>query len=545
MVSPIVVGEGGWRLWRDVYILYATRCLRMFSYGGLSIVLFRYLGIVGLSSFESGLLLTCIVTGDIFMSLYLTTRADRVIGRKRTLITGALLKAGAGIGFVASGGWFPGLLISGTLGVISGTGGEIGPFLAVEQSALVEAARGRWETGPMFGYYAAVGYVSQAVGALCAGWLAELLVARGAEEVMAYRIVIILYAALGAAKAILYACLSPAIEAAIPQPIKKVTPLTETGLSFGGASFAAPRIRLTCNERLRAVATMGLETPASQVAVFRLSCLFVVDSFAGGLVMQTYLVAWYARRWGMGDGAIGSLIAAANIVGGLSSALAGHLVTRFGAVNTAVFTHLPSHIFLVAVPLMPSATTAAAMLVLRFVCSQMDVPARQAYVTSVVLPAERSAAGGITNVVRSIGLALAPLLLGVLAASENETFYSAPFFVAGALKAGYDVALYSLGRADAAARAKTVAAVASLAMVGAVEEVKGETNTTEPKVLNNTIEDGDDGNDGDSDDEINESVGLLGLEGNGENIARSAAWEEKIVVDDDANDEEDDLDSSS
>ena len=462
------VGEGVG--WRDVYLLYVTRCLRMFSYGGLSIVLFRYLGGVGLSSFDSGLLLTCVVVGDIFMSLYLTTRADRVLGRRRTLIVGALLKAGAGIGFVASGGWFPGLLISGTLGVISGTGGEIGPFLAVEQSALVEAARGRWETGPMFGWYAAAGYLAQAMGALSAGWLVELLVERGTAELVGFRLVIIIYAAIGAAKALVYACLSPAIEAAPLARNKCNVPqvLVTTGLTSGGATFAPPRTRPSCVERLAATCTLGLDTPASQVAVFRLSCLFVIDSFAGGLVMQTYLVAWYARRWGMGDGAIGTLIAAANVVGGFSSALAGHLVTRFGAVNTAVFTHLPSHIFLLAVPLMPTAGGAAAMLVLRFVCSQMDVPARQAYVTSVVLPAERSAAGGITNVVRSVGLSLAPLLLGVLAASEDETFYSAPFFVAAALKALYDVALFSLGRADVAAK-KAAAEVEVGAGAGAEE----------------------------------------------------------------------------
>ena len=181
--------------------------------------------------------------------------------------------------------------------------------------------------------------------------------------------------------------------------------------------------------------------------------------------MQTYLVMWFFRVWGWEEAALGSLMMGANILGGLSSICAGHAVSRFGPTRVAVFSHLPSNLLLAAVPFMPSAGSAAAMLLARYCLSQMDVPARQALVQSLVEPSERSAAGGVTNVVRSAGLSAAPLLLGYLTAAAaaggngNKRVsggggghgvsplgpISYPFFIAAALKVVYDLALYRAG----------------------------------------------------------------------------------------------------
>lgn len=460
----------------DVILLFSTRSLRLFAYGGLSVVLFQYLAAIGLRPIDAGLLITSIVAGDTVMSLYLTTRADRKFGRKTTLIVGAVLMAFAGVGFILSDKWLPGLFVAGTLGVVSGSGGEIGPFLAIEQAALVDAARGWWEMGPLFGWYAAAGYLSQAAGAFAAGWFVEGLLLMGVRPVAAYRAVIIAYALIGGIKVLVYSLLSSVIE---PPPAASPPPLPPPSESAraDGVVFAAPRP--TVIERLRAYAAnafaLGLETPSSKRAVFRLSILFILDAFAGGLVMQTYLIAWFERRWSFSDGTVGTLISVANIVGGLSSVLAGHLVVRYGAVNTAVFTHLPSNILLLLVPLMPTGGTAATMLIARFLCSQMDVPARQAYVASVVQPDERSAAGGITNVVRSIGLALAPTLLGELAAVDDRPdaiTYAAPFFIASALKILYDLGLYFLAQRHAQTVAEEAAREGQLAPVGAAAEAR-------------------------------------------------------------------------
>jgi MFS family permease len=105
-----------------------------------------------------------------------------------------------------------------------------------------------------------------------------------------------------------------------------------------------------------------------------------------------------------------------------------------------VFTHLPSNVLLIMVPLMPTLTLAVGVLLVRFTISQMDVPTRQSYTMAVVHPDERSAASGITTVARSIGAALSPTLAGFLLADPR--FISVPFFIAGGVKIIYDLWLY-------------------------------------------------------------------------------------------------------
>jgi MFS family permease len=105
-----------------------------------------------------------------------------------------------------------------------------------------------------------------------------------------------------------------------------------------------------------------------------------------------------------------------------------------------VLTHLPSNILLLLVPLMPNLKLAVLVLLARFSISQMDVPTRQSYTMAVVSPEERSAAAGITGVARTMGAAISPLFVGFLFA--NPKLINLPFYIAGALKIAYDIALY-------------------------------------------------------------------------------------------------------
>jgi MFS family permease len=192
---------------------------------------------------------------------------------------------------------------------------------------------------------------------------------------------------------------------------------------------------------------LGLRRTATRSIIARLSVLFIIDCFAGGFAMQTVLVPWFHERWALDSAWVGSVLGAANVLAGVSGLVAGHLVKRIGAVNTMVFTHLPSNVLLLLVPLMPTRDAAVGVLLLRFCLSQMDVPARQGYVAVVVAPDERSAAGGVTNIVRSIGVAPAPVLVSMLMAAPVQSWaFSAPFFIAGGLKIVYDVALFVLFR---------------------------------------------------------------------------------------------------
>ena len=387
-------------LTRDGRLLFLTRCTRLFAYGALSVVLVFYLTSLGLTASQTGILLTLTLVGDTVVSFYLTTRADR-IGRRRMLIVGALLMAAAGLAFAYTRN-FVFLVVAGTLGVISPSGNEVGPFLPIEQAALSHVVPGQART-TVFAWYTLAGSFATAAGALSGGALSHLLQQKALPVVESYRVVVLLYAVLGAALALLFTRLSPAAE------------VSESGAGSLGIG------------RSRAV-------------VLRLSGLFALDSFAGGFVVQSFAAYWFYLRFGVNPATLGAIFFWANVLAGISALLATRLAARFGLVRTMVFTHLPSNILLILVPLMPSLPLATLVLLARFSISQMDVPTRQSYIMAVVGPEERSAAGGITGVARTIGAALAPVFAGFLYA--RPALMSVPFFIAGALKVLYDVLLY-------------------------------------------------------------------------------------------------------
>jgi MFS family permease len=178
----------------------------------------------------------------------------------------------------------------------------------------------------------------------------------------------------------------------------------------------------------------------SRPAVLRLSGLFALDAFAGAFLIQSLLAYWLTLRFSLPPAALGAVFFAANLLAGFSGLVAGALASRFGLINTMVFTHLPSNILLILVPLMPTLPSSLATLLLRFSISQMDVPTRQSYTMAVVEPDERSAAAGVTTTARSLGALLSPTLSAQLMAVPG--MMSVPFFVAGGLKIVYDLLLY-------------------------------------------------------------------------------------------------------
>jgi predicted MFS family arabinose efflux permease len=395
------------RLPPDVALLFATRAVRLFAYGFLSVVLVLYLSALGFTEGRIGLLLTLTLLGDTAVSLALTTRADRW-GRRRTLLAGALLMVLAGAVFaIARDFWV--LLAAATVGVVSPAGNEVGPFLAVEQAALAQRVDPARRT-PVFAWYTLAGSLATAAGSLAAGGLAQLLQGSGMAPLASYRAVVLGYAVLGLALAALFLRLSPAAE----------------------APPAAPRPRGLAADLL------GLHR--SRRIVLGLSALFSLDAFAGGFVVQSFVAYWFHRRFGAEPATLGTIFFVANALAGLSALAAARVAARIGLVRTMVFTHLPSNVLLLLVPLMPTLGLAMAVLFLRFSISQMDVPTRQSYTMAVVDPDERSAAAGVTGVARTVGASLAPALAGPLYASA--ALAGIPFLVAGGLKILYDLVLY-------------------------------------------------------------------------------------------------------
>ncbi|MBI2332157.1 MAG: MFS transporter [Chloroflexi bacterium] len=387
----------------DVPLLFTTRIIRMFCYGFLSVVLVLYLSEAGLTEQQAGLLFTFTLAGDAGISLWLTTHADG-FGRKRTLIIGALLMLGAGIVFLLTNNLII-LILAAVVGVISPSGNEIGPFLSVEQAGLSQLLPNNLRT-KVFAWYNLAGSFSTAIGALMGGWLAQLLQTAGWSALDAYRYILTGYAVGGLLIAILFLQISPAIEAR--------------------------------NEATEKKKILGLHE--SRKVVFKLSAFFALDAFAGGLIVQSMIAYWFHVKFGVDTGILGSIFFGANILAGISSLLAVKVAEKIGLVNTMVFTHIPSNILLILVPLMPSLPLAIGTLLLRFSISQMDVPTRQSYTMAVVAPDERSAASGVTAIARSVGASLSPALTGIF--FSIPALFSAPFFICGGLKIVYDLLLW-------------------------------------------------------------------------------------------------------
>jgi MFS family permease len=394
---------------RDIIILFSTRIIRLFAYGFISVVLALYLAATGLSAAGVGAILTATLAGDILVSLWVTVVADRV-GRKKMLLLGAVLMILAGLTFLLTTDplW---ITLAAIIGIVSPSGGEIGPFLSIEQAALSQQVADHRRTR-VFGWYNLAGSFATAAGALAGGWLAQWLQTLGWSGLDAYRLIMTGYAVCGLALVLFFLLLSVDVEA---------------------------KPRAATNET-RGKMFMGLHR--SQKVVFKLSSLFALDAFAGGFVVQSMIAWWLHVRYGADEGMLGTLFFGANILAGVSALLATRLAERIGLVRTMVYTHIPSNLLLCLVPLMPNFWLAVVMLLLRASISQMDVPARQSYTMAVVAPDERSAASGITTVARSVGAAVSPLLAGLFMTSP--LLFAAPFFVAGGLKIVYDLLLYRM-----------------------------------------------------------------------------------------------------
>ncbi len=387
----------------DGRLVFATCGVRTFAYGFLSVVLGLYLAAMGLEPASIGAIFTAALAGGAIMTIGLSSVADR-LGRRRILMLGAILMALAGAVFALTNNPFL-LGIAAIVGTISPSGKEVGPFLSVEQAILPQTIEDRQRTS-VFASYNLVASVAGAVGALGAG-LPNLL---SVSELEGFRLLMWAYVAASLVLFLLFARLSPGAEAA------KAT-------------------------SVRAKSAFGLHR--SRGIVIRLAALFAVDAFAGGFVVQGLMAYWFYLRFGADTNALAAIFFGANLLSAVSFLAAAPIARRIGLLNTMVFTHLPSNVLLVLVPLMPNLELAVAMLLARFLLSQLDVPTRQSYTMALVDPDERSAAAGVTSVARNAAAAIGPTFSG---ATLSVPALGLPFLIAGILKIIYDVTIFFVFR---------------------------------------------------------------------------------------------------
>lgn len=388
---------------RDRFVLMSARTGRGFGAGALSIVIALDLAGAGYSSFVIGVILGLALGGAAAWAIAVP-RIELRWRRRSVFVLSAAALAGGGVLL-----WVdlanPAVLLTALLlgGIVAG-GADVSPLGALEQAALAETTPAPRRTHT-YASYNLLGYVGIALGALVAGPLSAL----GSPKIPGFPsgphdVTLLLYGLLGLALVPVYQSLSREVDRAAAS--ERHTPLS----------------------------------PGSRPVVYALSALFSVDAFAGGLIVNSLVVYYFATRFHPGVDLLGVVFFLSNLAAGVSLLVAAPLARRFGLVNTMVFSHIPSNVFLILVVFAPSMLLASALWVARASLSQMDVPTRQSYTQAVVPAPDRAAAAGYTTAARSFQAFGAPVTGSFLAA--GGPWIAAPFALAGSIKIVYDVAIY-------------------------------------------------------------------------------------------------------
>ena len=387
----------------DRQVVYAAGFLRAMANGLIGVVAGIYLAKLGQSPAAFGVVLAAGVAGTAVAAAGVTFWGDR-FGRRRGLIAVAIASAVGGA-VIAVASDFAALATAAFLGMMNSLGKDRAAAMALEQAILPGTVDDAGRTR-VFAWYNVTQDIGHGVGAALAA-APELLRAAGiAGEVESLRVAVAAYAALWLAAAALYARLSPAAE------------VHRSG------------IRLVVS-------------PQSRRILWRMSGLFALDSFAGGFLGSALFAYFFYAQFGVSEGAIAALFVGARIMNALSHLGAAWLARRIGLVNTMVFTHTPSSLLLLTIPLTDSFPLAAVLFLLREGLSEMDVPTRQSYLMAMVRPEERTFAGGVTNLARMAARAIAPALAG--GAMQGIALWT-PLAAAAVMKIAYDWLLFAAFR---------------------------------------------------------------------------------------------------
>jgi predicted MFS family arabinose efflux permease len=388
---------------RDLAFINAAGFLRSFGVGLMGVVLGIYLYRSGFSSFAIGMIIAMGLAGSASATVLMTLRADRV-GRKRFLVFLSVLSAVGGIALALRPS-LPMLAALAFVGMLNGTGTDRSAAFALDQAIVPGLVRNEKRTWAL-AWYNVLLDGGGSLGALAAGLPLLLQRELSLSLLASYRTLFFGYAVLSVVVAGLYLCLSSRIE-------------------IGGSAVAAPQ---------KTAITAG-----TKKVVLKITALFSLDAFGGGFLTDALVSYWFFRRFGIAEKDLGLLFFAVHILNAVSHLGAAWLARRIGLVNTMVFTHLPSSLFLIAVPFAPSFGWAAVLFLCREALVEMDVPTRQSYVAAIVKPEERTFAAGVTNIARNVFWGVGSGVAGLL--MQVATF-SAPLIFGGSAKILYDVLLY-------------------------------------------------------------------------------------------------------
>jgi MFS family permease len=382
---------------RIVSRVVAAKGIRAFGDGFVSLLLPLYLLDLGFDPLAVGIIATATLLGSGLLTLAVGLHAHRWHDRT-LLLAAAALMAATGLGFAFAVDFWP-LLVIAIVGTLNPSSGDVSVFLPLEHAVLSRAAASADRTR-VFARYSLVGAIAAGVGSLAVALPEALSGLTGLSSRASLQAMFVFYAALGLLVGVAYRSLPRARAADVPAT---VTPLRE-----------------------------------SRKRVFLLAALFSLDAFGGGFVVQSMVALWLYQRFGMSLELAGVIFFWTGMLTALSYLVAVRIAARIGLVNTMVFTHLPSSVCLILMPLMPEVGYVIVLLLIRSALSQMDVPTRSSYVMAIVPPAERPAAASVTSVPRSLASAASPLLAGYLLSIST---FGWPLIAAGGLKIVYDLLL--------------------------------------------------------------------------------------------------------
>jgi MFS family permease len=379
----------------NVQLLLTARAVRGFGDGFAVVILPAYLAAIGFTASDIGIVASASLFGTAVLTLAIGFIAPRHDLRK-LLLGGAVLMACTGLAF-PSFDRFALIALVGFAGTVNPSTGDLGVLVPLEHAMLAQAMPDEQRTAT-FARYSLIGALSMAAGSLAAA-LPDVLAQGGIDRLNAFRLMFYAYAALG--------LVSLAIYRLLPQVVmREASPSAPLGPSRG--------------------------------VVYKLAALFSLDAFAGGFVVQSLLALWLFERFDLSLSAASLFFFWASLLSAFSYPVAARLAKRIGLINTMVYTHIPSSIFLILAAVSPNLIVALALLLMRSALSQMDVPTRTSYVMAVVTPAERTAAAGVTAVPRSLASSISPAMAGGLL---GGAFLGWPLILCGALKIAYDIAL--------------------------------------------------------------------------------------------------------
>jgi MFS family permease len=392
---------------RDGKLIILTRGLRIFAQGSIAVLLAIYLGKIGFSLVDIGAFFSIGVAGSAVLAFVVSLIAEK-IRRKRLLIFFALVAAASGLALIFSTS-FPVLVLFVFLGSMTGNAGAgpSGPLFPLEQASLAGAAPAEKRTD-LFALYGIAATAGSAIGALAAGLPDFFQRSFGLGELESFKIIFGGYVAILVIASIIYIFLSPAIEVHVSQP-RWTNP------------FKLPSRKL----------------------IFTLVGLFCIDRFSGSMVIQSLVAYWFSTRFDIRLSELGFIFFISYVLEAFSIWLAARIAHRFGLLNTMVFTHIPSSLFLIAATFAPVGWLAVLFWQLRSLVGSMDVPTRDSYTMAIVSPEERVAMASIHVVGGSITSTAGPSFSSLL---WNTFSAQVPFLLAGIIKIGYDLTLYSVFR---------------------------------------------------------------------------------------------------